>query len=143
MGAELASASPAEFIFTRSGGNCKPGPIQSGWIFDRSYAEISAGVDEAFNRNLSAEFGPRGVRSVCIRPTGLPETHTIDVVFGLHADVMGITREQFQGFVESLTHTKRSTRVDEVANAAVWLASDQAPVITGTVLNLTGGLIVD
>ena len=98
---------------------------------------------EAFNRNLSAEFGPRGVRSVCIRSTGLPETHTIDVVFGLHADVMGITREQFQGFVESLTHTKRSTKVAEVANAAVWLASEQAPVITGTVLNLTGGLIVD
>ncbi|HEX2714700.1 MAG TPA: SDR family oxidoreductase [Candidatus Acidoferrales bacterium] len=27
---------------------------------------------EAFNRNLSAEFGPRGVRSVCIRSTDFP-----------------------------------------------------------------------
>ncbi|KAA6462862.1 SDR family oxidoreductase [Acidobacteria bacterium AB60] len=98
---------------------------------------------EGFNRNLSAEFGPRGVRSVCIRSTGLPETHTIDVVFGLHAEAMGITREQFQGFVESLTHTKRSTKVAEVADAAVWLASDKASAITGTVLNLTGGLITD
>jgi NAD(P)-dependent dehydrogenase (short-subunit alcohol dehydrogenase family) len=98
---------------------------------------------EAFNRNLSAEFGPRGVRSVCIRSTGLPETHTIDVVFGLHAEAMGITREQFQGFIESLTHTKRSTKVADVANAAVWLASDQASAITGAVLNLTGGLITD
>jgi NAD(P)-dependent dehydrogenase (short-subunit alcohol dehydrogenase family) len=98
---------------------------------------------EAFNRNLSAEFGARGVRAVCIRSTGLPETHTIDVVFGLHAEAMGITREQFQGFIESLTHTKRSAKLSEVASAALWLASDQASGITGTVLNLTGGLITD
>jgi len=98
---------------------------------------------EALNRNLSAEFGPRGVRSVCIRSTGLPETHTIDVVFGLHAEAMGISREQFQGFIESMTHTKRSTKIAEVASAAVWLASDQARGITGAVVNLTGGLITD
>jgi NAD(P)-dependent dehydrogenase (short-subunit alcohol dehydrogenase family) len=36
---------------------------------------------EAFNRNLSAEFGSHGVRAVCIRSTGLPETVTIDIVF--------------------------------------------------------------
>lgn len=98
---------------------------------------------EAFNRNLSAEFGARGVRSICIRSTGLPETHTIDVVFGLHADALGISREQFQGFIENLTHRKRSSKVAEVANTAAWLASDQASGITGAVVNLTGGLIAD
>ena len=98
---------------------------------------------EAFNRNLSAEFGARGVRSVCIRSTGLPETHTIEVVFGLHAETMGISREQFQGFVESLTHRKRSSTLAEVADTAAWLASDYASGITGAVVNLTGGLIVD
>jgi NAD(P)-dependent dehydrogenase (short-subunit alcohol dehydrogenase family) len=98
---------------------------------------------EAFNRNLSAEFGAHGVRSVCIRSTGLPETQTIDIVFGLHAATMGISREQFKGFIESLTHRKRSSTLAEVANTAAWLASDQASGITGTVVNLTGGLIVD
>jgi NAD(P)-dependent dehydrogenase (short-subunit alcohol dehydrogenase family) len=98
---------------------------------------------EAFSRNLSAEFGSRGVRSVCIRSTGLPETRTIDVVFGLHAAAIGISKEQFQGFIESLTHRKRSSTLAEVANTAAWLASDRASGITGTVANLTGGLIVD
>lgn len=98
---------------------------------------------EAFNRNLSAEFGSRGIRAVCIRSTGLPETHTIDVVFGLHAAALGITREQFQGFIESLTHRKRSSTLAEVANTAAWLASDQASGVTGTVVNLTGGLLAD
>jgi NAD(P)-dependent dehydrogenase (short-subunit alcohol dehydrogenase family) len=98
---------------------------------------------EAFNRNLSAEFGARGVRAVCIRSTGMPETETIDVVFGLHAKALGVAREQFQGFVESLTHRKRSTSVSEVAEAAAFLASERASAMTGTVVNLTGGLIVD
>jgi NAD(P)-dependent dehydrogenase (short-subunit alcohol dehydrogenase family) len=98
---------------------------------------------EAFNRNLSAEFGPHGIRAVCIRSSGMPETATIDVVFGLHAKALGISREQFQGFIESMTHRKRSTALAEVANTAVFLASDLGSGMTGTVANLTGGLIVD
>ena len=98
---------------------------------------------EALNRSLSAEFGPHGIRSVCIRSTGLPETRTIDVVYGLHAKAIGITAEQFRSMVEGLTHRKRSSTLDEVANTAVFLASDQGSGITGTVANLTGGMIVD
>lgn len=98
---------------------------------------------EAFNRNLSAEFGSRGVRAICLRSTGLPETQTIDIVFGLHAKALGITPEQFRGFVENMTHRKKSTSVAEVAEFAAFLASDQASAMTGTVANLTGGLIVD
>jgi NAD(P)-dependent dehydrogenase (short-subunit alcohol dehydrogenase family) len=98
---------------------------------------------EALNRNLSAEFGPHGIRSVCIRSTGLPETQTIDVVFGLHAKAMGIPPQQFRAFLESMSHRKRSSTVAEVANVAAFLASDKASGITGTVANLTGGMIVD
>jgi NAD(P)-dependent dehydrogenase (short-subunit alcohol dehydrogenase family) len=98
---------------------------------------------EAFNRNLSAEFGSYGIRAVCIRSSGLPETHTIEVVFGLHAKAMGIPQDQFLKFVEGMTHRKRSTTLAEVANTAVFLASDRASGMTGTVANLTGGMIVD
>jgi NAD(P)-dependent dehydrogenase (short-subunit alcohol dehydrogenase family) len=98
---------------------------------------------EAFNRNLSAEFASHGIRAVCLRSTGLPETRTIEVVFGLHAKAMGIPPEQFLAFIESMTHRKRSSTLAEVANAAVFLASDKASGMTGTVVNLTGGMIVD
>lgn len=98
---------------------------------------------EAFNRNLSAEFGQYGVRAVCLRSTGLPETGTIDIVFGLHAKTLGIPPAQFQAFIENMTHRKRSTTLAEVAETAVFLASDRASGMTGTVANLTGGLIVD
>ena len=98
---------------------------------------------EAFNRNLSAEFASHGIRAVCLRSTGLPETRTIEIVFGLHAKAMGIPQEQFLAFIESMTHRKRSSTLAEVANAAVFLASDKASGMTGTVANLTGGMIVD
>jgi NAD(P)-dependent dehydrogenase (short-subunit alcohol dehydrogenase family) len=98
---------------------------------------------EALNRSLSAEFASHGIRAVCIRSSGLPETHTIEVVFGLHAKAMGVSREQFQGFVDGMSHRKRSSTLAEVANAAVFLASDHAAGMTGAVANLTGGLVVD
>jgi NAD(P)-dependent dehydrogenase (short-subunit alcohol dehydrogenase family) len=98
---------------------------------------------EGLSRALSAELAPHGVRALCLRTTGLPETATIDTVFGLHAQGHGITREQFQSLMESLTHRKRSTDLSELAYAAAFAASDLATALTGTVLNLTGGAIVD
>jgi NAD(P)-dependent dehydrogenase (short-subunit alcohol dehydrogenase family) len=98
---------------------------------------------EALSRDLSAEFGAQGIRAICLRSTRIPETGTIDVVFGLHAKAMGISREQFQSFMESMGHTRRSTTLAELANAAVFAVSDQASGMTGAVVNLTGGKIAD
>ena len=56
---------------------------------------------------------------------------------------MGVTRGEFQAFGESLTHRERSTKVSEVAEMAAFLASDRGSDMTGTVANLTGGLIID
>jgi NAD(P)-dependent dehydrogenase (short-subunit alcohol dehydrogenase family) len=56
---------------------------------------------------FSVECGPHGVRALTLRTTGLPETGTIDEVYGLHAKAHGITREQFQGMLEQRTHRGR------------------------------------
>jgi NAD(P)-dependent dehydrogenase (short-subunit alcohol dehydrogenase family) len=98
---------------------------------------------ESLSRDLSAELGPHGVRALCLRTTGLPETGTIDVVFGLHAKAAGITRAQFQAMLEGMTHRRRSTSLAELAEVAAFLASDRAAAMTGTVANLTGGILVD
>ncbi len=98
---------------------------------------------EALTRSLSAELAAQGIRSVCLRSTGLPETSTIDTVFDLHAKALGIERKAFLQLVESRTHRQRSTSLAELANAAVFLASDRAGAMTGTTVNLTGGIVVD
>jgi NAD(P)-dependent dehydrogenase (short-subunit alcohol dehydrogenase family) len=98
---------------------------------------------ESLSRDLSAEYGAQGIRTVCLRSTGLPETATIDLVFDLHAKAMGISRDQFRAFMEGMSHTRRSATLKELGDAAVFAASDQASGITGAILNLTGGKIAD
>jgi NAD(P)-dependent dehydrogenase (short-subunit alcohol dehydrogenase family) len=98
---------------------------------------------EALTRDLAAEVGQHGVRVVCLRPAGIPETETIAVVFGLHARALGITREDFQALMEGQTLRRRLQTLAEVANVAAFIASDQASAMTGTVANLSSGSIVD
>jgi NAD(P)-dependent dehydrogenase (short-subunit alcohol dehydrogenase family) len=101
------------------------------------------GAVEALSHSLAAELGPRGIRVVCLRPNAMPETATITEVFGLHANGAGTTREQFQALLEGQTPLRRLQTLTEVANVAAFLASDQASAMTGTVANLSGGIIVD
>ena len=98
---------------------------------------------EALSRGLSVELAAQGIRAICLRTTGLPETKTFETVLDLHAKAMGITRKEFQGMVESFSHIRRSTKLAELANGAVFAASDLSSGMTGAIVNLTGGTIVD
>jgi NAD(P)-dependent dehydrogenase (short-subunit alcohol dehydrogenase family) len=98
---------------------------------------------EQITRNLSAELAPQGIRVVGLRPQGMPETGTIKEVFGLHAEAWGITWEQFHEVIASRTHVRRLTTLAEMANVAVFMASDKASGMTGTVVNLSMGSLDD
>src|SRR5262249_47562010 len=99
---------------------------------------------EALTRTLAGEMGAYGVRVACLRADGMPETDTITEVFGLHAKGHGMpSNKEFQGLMESFTLLKRLPALHEVANAAVFMASDNATAITGTVINVTCGSVID
>jgi enoyl-[acyl-carrier-protein] reductase (NADH) len=49
---------------------------------------------------------------------------------------VGITWEQCHELIASRTHGRRLTTLAELANMAVFMASDQASAMTGTVVNL-------
>jgi NAD(P)-dependent dehydrogenase (short-subunit alcohol dehydrogenase family) len=97
----------------------------------------------ALSRNLSAELAPQGVRVVCIMPNAIPETATIREGFARYASETGVTPAEFQARIESMSHLRRLTTLEELANAAAFLASDHASAMTGTVVNLSGGAIVE
>lgn len=101
---------------------------------------------EALCRSLSVECGPHGVRAVCLLTTAIPETPIIEAafkeLFEANAKASGITPEQFNAAINSSTHRKQLTTLKELTDAAVFAASDEGNAITGTVLNLTGGMIV-
>jgi NAD(P)-dependent dehydrogenase (short-subunit alcohol dehydrogenase family) len=98
---------------------------------------------EAFCRSLSAEVASYGVRVACLRSTGLPETETIKVVYGIHSKALGITPKQFQELLESRSHSRRQTTLRQLTDAAVFVASDRGGGMTGTVVNLTAGEAAD
>ncbi|MQY31299.1 SDR family NAD(P)-dependent oxidoreductase [Nocardia aurantia] len=98
---------------------------------------------ESLSRGLAAEVGPRGVRVVCLNAAGMPETPQLAEVYGLHADANGISREAFRDRMADLTVRKELPSVAEIADVATFLASDRANAMTGAIVNLTGGLVVD
>jgi len=73
----------------------------------------------------------------------MPETRTIKEAFEPRAEATGMTWEQFQGFLASNTHPRRLMTLAEMANVAVFMASDKASGMTGTTVNLTMGSLDD
>ena len=54
-----------------------------------------------------------------------------------------MTWEQFQESLASRNHARRLMTLAEMANVAVFMASDQASGMTGTTVNLTMGSLDD
>ncbi|MGH2789232.1 MAG: SDR family NAD(P)-dependent oxidoreductase [Actinomycetota bacterium] len=98
---------------------------------------------EALTRELSAELAPHGIRVVGLRPQGIPGTDSLKEAFEPRAKASGMTLEQFQELGASRTHTRRLSTLAEMANVAVFMASDQASGMTGTTVNLSMGSLDD
>jgi NAD(P)-dependent dehydrogenase (short-subunit alcohol dehydrogenase family) len=98
---------------------------------------------EALTRDLSAELAPHGIRVVGLRPQAMLETGTIKRAFEPRAKATGMTWEQWQQLLASRTHPRRTMTLEEMANVAVFMASDQASGMTGTTVNLTMGSLDD
>lgn len=98
---------------------------------------------ESLTRSLSVELAPHGIRVVGLRPQGMPETSTIRRAYEPRAKASGMTWEQWETLLASRTHPRRLMTLEEMANAAVFLASDKASGVTGTTVNLTMGSLDD
>ncbi|MGZ4107894.1 MAG: SDR family NAD(P)-dependent oxidoreductase [Tumebacillaceae bacterium] len=85
---------------------------------------------EGFSHSLAGELGQHGIRVVCLRSDAIPETWTTDAT-------------EVRTYMENGTALGRLPKLDEVANAAVFMASDRASAMTGTIANLTCGSIMD
>jgi 3-oxoacyl-[acyl-carrier protein] reductase len=90
---------------------------------------------EAFSRNLASELGAQGVRVVNLRSAGSPDSRPF-------REALAQGGEAVQGFMEKLeadTMLKELPRMKDIANVAVFLASDLAGKITGVTVDITAG----
>jgi NAD(P)-dependent dehydrogenase (short-subunit alcohol dehydrogenase family) len=98
---------------------------------------------EALTRELSAELAPQGIRVIGLRPYAMPESGTIKEAFEPRAKALGTTWEKWQEMLASKTHPRLLMTLEEMANMAVFMASDKASGMTGTTVNLTMGSLDD
>jgi 3-oxoacyl-[acyl-carrier protein] reductase len=82
----------------------------------------------SMTKSIAKELGKFCIRVNCLAP-GIIETEMLNT---MSEEVLTVTREA--------TDLKRSGNPDEVAGAAVFLASDLSSYITGQVLRVDGGL---
>jgi len=117
-------------------------PGRIGTTLNGGYGSSQA-AKEALTRDLSAELAPQGIRVVGLRPHGMPETSTMKEAFEIKSKALGMTWEQFQGFLANWSHPRRIMTLIEMANMAAFMASDRASGMTGTTVNLTMGGVAD
>ncbi len=117
-------------------------PSRMGTRLNGGYGPAMA-AKEALTRDLSAELAPHGIRVVSLRPHGIPGTPTMKDIFELKASRAGMNWEQFLAYLASTTHPRRVMTLEEMANMAVFMASDKASGMTGTTVNMTMGSLDD
>jgi 3-oxoacyl-[acyl-carrier protein] reductase len=88
------------------------------------------GAVDAITRSLAKELGPRGVRVNAINP-GMVETE------GMHS--AGIAESEMRRQVEAQTPLGRIGQPNDIAGAAVFLASSDSSWITGETFVISGG----
>jgi len=115
----------------------------------RPHTPATAGIGAAFGavenltRHMAIELSPAGVRVVCLRTSANPDSRTIQDLTGGIAAMMNITTDQALASLADSTLLKVSPRTTDTASAAVFLASDRARMMTGTVLNSSAGVVTD
>lgn len=92
------------------------------------YSAAKAGV-QGFTLNLARELGPQGITVNAIAPGFIADTR----FFGA-----GLPQDRIDA-IAAETPLARTGRVEDIAAAALWLASEQASFITGTITSINGG----
>jgi NAD(P)-dependent dehydrogenase (short-subunit alcohol dehydrogenase family) len=135
IGLMLCCREAARRMSTRRGGN--GGVVvnlssMAGTIGGRpgasAYAASKAAVD-SFTMGFAKDVALEGIRAVAVRP-GMIETEMTE---GTLAD------REVRAAIESTIAMGRVGRADEIANAILWLLSDEASFISGVTLDASGG----
>jgi NAD(P)-dependent dehydrogenase (short-subunit alcohol dehydrogenase family) len=95
----------------------------------RIHYAASKGAINAMTLGLAREVADEGIRvNACVPAVTLTEIHD------------GFGGEERARRLTAASPLKRPAQADEVAEAIVWLLSDKASYVTGTLLDVTGGV---
>jgi len=93
-----------------------------------AYAASKAAVD-SFTMGFAKEVAPEGIRALSLRP-GMIETEMTERT---------LADREVRAAIESTIAMGRVGQAQEIANAILWLLSDEASFISGVTLDASGG----
>ena len=102
------------------------------------YSAAKAAVIQ-LTRTVAMELGEHNVRVNCICPGGIA-TPIFGKGLGMSVEAADALVPMMKGILENLQPIKRSGLGDDIAQAALWLASDDSTFVNGHALVVDGGL---
>ncbi len=93
-------------------------------------------------QSIAVEFAADGIRANCLCP-GVVFTPLWDGMIEDYARKRNLKPEEVRPYMESKIPMGRLCEPEDVARAAVFLASDEASYITGQAINISGGTIMN
>jgi 3-oxoacyl-[acyl-carrier protein] reductase len=129
------SAMHAVPVFRRRGGGSIVNIASTAGVRPRPGLTVynsSKGAVILMSKSMAAEFGPDKIRVNCVNPVFSPDT-------GLSAEFAGgaVTEEMKRKFMATIPLGRFSTPLD-VANACLYLASDEAAFVSGACIEVDG-----
>jgi NAD(P)-dependent dehydrogenase (short-subunit alcohol dehydrogenase family) len=107
-----------------------------------AYPTSKAAIDH-MTRIMAVQYGPKGVRCNSIQPGFIDTPMVKDQVVGALGASKGEEETAYRAYMEKRASQVPMRRVgapQDIGNAAVFLASDEASYITGQVLTVDGGV---
>jgi len=133
------SALHAVPVFRKRGGGCFVNIASTAGVRPRPGLTVynsSKGAVIIMSKSMAAEFGPDKIRVNCVNPVFSPDT-------SLSADFAGgtLTEEAKKRFLATIPLGRFSTPQD-IANACLYLASDEASMVSGACIEVDGARCV-
>ena len=113
--------------------------VRAGLSTSMTYSAAKAAVVHLSNC-VAMQLGEQNVRVNCISPGGIA-TGIFGKAFGLPSEAAEKTAEAVKAGLAKLQPIPRAGITDDIANAAVFFASDQSTFINGHNLVVDGGLV--
>ncbi len=94
-------------------------------------------------RSLAGELAPQGVRVLGLWTAAVPETLSPEKIAGVNSNMV-MDAAGFENMLKGMAQMfplRRAPSLAQVADVAAFVASDRAGGMTGTIINVTCGLV--
>jgi NAD(P)-dependent dehydrogenase (short-subunit alcohol dehydrogenase family) len=113
-------------------------PTPSLWAYHASKTAMIM-----FTKSVAIELGKHAIRVNCIAPGNI-ETPILEQSVAAHVppEERAALMRKVRDYIVSRQPIQRQGNTDDIANAALYFASDRSSYVTGTVLAVDGGMVV-